>query len=127
MKTGLLVFCLLLFAINCSEDDFMNECENQGYTNKESKCHDFNNGTYPDIHCCHIEYEYRRYYPEGDQKKFAGCTALTYNEYRNLRDKIKAYKKDMERSGYELNYYRIDCQSAFLKIGLVSLIIGLLF
>ena len=120
MKTSFLVFCLLLLTINYSSSTFEYNCEISTNPTEKKDCTSLNSDSYPDDYCCLVEAK------SGNQEaKY--CDAITKDEYNKIKDYVKAQKEYYKSQGTELSKFKIHCQSVFLNIGLVSLIIGLLF
>ena len=127
MKIEFLVFCLLLLTINCSSSEVIAKCTAAASSTKKKDCTSINTDSDPDYYCCFYEYKYKNDPPSGVSKEGKGCTLITKSSYNNIKNEVDTTKETSKKAGYEYSKYKINCQSAFLKIGLVSLIIGLLF
>lgn len=64
------------------------------------------------VHCCFVEYK------KGSRKS---CIALTSYQYKNIGKFRKQYEEDYS---YD---YKIDCNSSYLKIGLIMILSFILF
>ena len=122
MKNSFLVLFLLLLTINCSTLTFEENCEDVDKNPTETKdCTSVNSDSEPDKYCCLVEAK-----SGSTEGKF--CDAITKAEYDKIKDYVKSEKERYKtEDNIEFSEFKIHCQSAFLKIGLVSLIIGLLF
>ena len=126
MKTRFLILCLLLLTINCSSITFEEDCSSVEDPSDTKDCTSKNSDTEPDKYCCLAEIKLKKKPDTGDQEgKY--CDAITKDVYDNIKEYVKTQKEYYKSMNLELSKYKIHCQSAFLKIGLVSLIIGLLF
>ena len=126
MKTGFLFFCFLLITINCSSLDFENECENVIKPNDIKDCTSVNSDSEPNNYCCLVEYEFKNK-PDSGEQEGKLCDAITKDEYENLSGYTNSKEEFYKNNNQELNKFKINCESIFLKIGLVSIIISLLF
>ena len=109
----LIISCLILYIkASCETDeedtisyrDFY-DCEKRSFDDYEVE-----NDAYI---CCQYESEYESV---NIKKKVRGCSALTRNEYDNIRSYINNAK-----SINHLNELYIDCKSSFLTYGLYLL------
>lgn len=78
-------------------------------------------------HCCYVTYDRikddKEYDDEGKAYSIEGfCKRLTDSQYENIKDFILANEFNKER-----NNMKIDCDSTFLKIGFLSLLLFTLF
>ena len=57
------------------------------------------------------------------EKIMKNCFELTSDEYYNIKQTIKNIENDYYKDGYELYIKSLDCNSYYLKLGIISLII----
>ena len=125
MKTEFLVLCLLLLAINCANSNDLIKCSSVTSPSKKD-CNNLNADLNPDYFCCFVEYKYKNKPSTGDQEgKY--CSPIAKAQYDDIKNFVKTAKETSKSLGYEMSKYKINCQSAFLKIGLASLVTYLLF
>ena len=113
-----LVLCLLLLIIKCEEDegeDLGDLCENAEETSVSGCSKIFNETVQKEYRCCYADYKVKG---KNEEK---GCVPVTKAQAEDL-DKLKEELKEEE----EYEKLEIDCDSAFLKIGLFSLLAALL-
>jgi hypothetical protein len=106
---------LILFSIFIST----NQQACSGLATKADDCKDdlltqTQKDDYDYVHCC--------YYEKEKLKNGATCRPLTSKQYKNIGKYIK-YKEEDNRYDYKI---KIDCQSSYLHIFLLALIIQLI-
>lgn len=75
-------------------------------------------------YCCFVKYEIEE--PDGTEPGPIGfCLSLTVSEHDDVYSVIE--KKRNELSGKNVIYYSIDCNSNYIKLAIISLIMLLLF
>ena len=120
METRFLVLFLLFLTINCSNITFEDNCEYVSDPIEEADCTSVNSDSERDNYCCLVEVK-----AGSSEGKY--CDAITKAEYDKIDDYVKSQKKYYKNQGTDLSKFKIHCQSAFFKIGLLIFIIGLLF
>ena len=73
--------------------------------------------------CC---YAHSKVTIMGQTQEKKECQQITKTEYDNIKDEIKKAKEQIEKMGGKVDTFDIDCNSNYLYISLLSLIIFLL-
>ena len=73
--------------------------------------------------CC---YAHTKFTLMGQTQEKKECQQITKTEYDNIKDEIKKAKEEIEKMGGKVDTFDIDCNSNYLYISLLSLIIFLL-
>ena len=70
--------------------------------------------------CCFMEAEYKE---NGQKQTKKACIPLTKHDYDEIKDYIKGEEEDLEESGYSDVDISVDCDSNYIMISLLSLIL----
>ena len=100
------------------------------YAKSPSKAKDCNNAISDTVkdsnyYCCFLEYKYDKK-PEGMAQEGKSCVFYDKDEYDKVKDTVDTSKKAAEAANNKLKKLKIKCQSAYLKIGVITLIFALL-
>ena len=104
------IFISLLFIslIFCEESEEENTCEGEGKKSaKECK----NLKVPNNFHCCFI-------HVKSDEGESKGCTIITDTVYKDIKKYIEEWEKEDD-----VDIKNLDCNSNYLKISLLSLIL----
>ena len=78
-----------------------------------------------DYYCCFVEYKFENKPSVGDQEgKY--CVFYDKTLYDKVKDTVDELKDDAEKAGNKFKKLKIKCQSAYLKMGVITLILALL-
>ena len=78
-----------------------------------------------DYYCCFIEYKYENKPSVMDQEGKL-CTFIGKDDYEKVKEYVDTTKDEAEKAGNKLKKYNVKCQSAYLKMGVITLILALL-
>ena len=112
MKFYIILFLVSVNYIVCEVD----LCEHYPATSK-SDCLDYYNGVDSQgYYCCYSKERY-------NGQDYAECFNLNSYEYKHIKDTIKNIETDYYNSGIDLQIRSLDCNSYYLQLGIISLII----
>ena len=130
-----LLLCLFLLTIKCDngeEDRLKKLCRGTTSPKNKGDCFSIFNTTVQkefEMYCCYMEYKVKNEPSAGAEyvKEFKGCEKFDKDEYDDLDTFKENAKADVKKDNNELLEMEIVCDSsAFLKLGLVSLLAALL-
>ena len=118
-KYTIILLALLCIFAYCSGDDEENyedtesECRKKESPSKALDCNKLKVGD-GSQYCCYM-------HATDDEGPYKGCTEITKEAY----NKIKDYISEIEKEGKDINIKikKLDCNSAHLKIGILSLLL----
>ncbi len=120
-KYTIVLFALLCIFVYCSgddeenyDDDTRSECVKKTSASKAKDCNKLKVGDGLQ-YCCYAEFS------SDEVDSYKGCTEITKEAY----NKIKDYISEIEKEGKDINIKikKLDCNSAHLEIGLLSLLL----
>ena len=112
MKFYIILFLVSVNYIFCSGYT----CEHYQATSK-SDCINYYDGVDSQgYHCCYSKEKY-------NGQDYAECFDLRSDEYADIKGTIKKIEEDYYNSGIDLEIKSLDCNSYYLQLGLISLII----
>ena len=78
-----------------------------------------------DHYCCFVEFKFKDKPSLGDQEgKF--CTFIDKTAYDKVKESVDEIKDAAKKAGNEYKKYKVKCKSAYLKMGVITLILALL-
>lgn len=119
-KYTIVLFALLCIFVYCSGDDEENydydydndsECDKKESASKATECNKLKVGD-DYQYCCYM------HYTMDGEDPYKGCIEITKEEYKD----IKKYISEAEDK-YNVKIKKLDCNSAHLEIGLLSLLL----
>ena len=109
----------LLLAILLISHSYQSQCEDKMGPSNKKDCNSLqvNEGSYK---CCYVHYK-----GEGDGIKgeYKGCEEINQENYNRIKDYIKDMEKEAKNDGGKLDVKKFDCNSNYLLISIMSLIL----
>ena len=111
----LLLTILLVSQFYCQ----LSECQKKTSAKKKKECNDLkvSDGMYK---CCYVKLKSK---VGGISIDYEGCQEIDKNSYDNIDDMIKKAEKDAKDAGGEYDLDTYDCNSNYLLISIMSLIL----
>ena len=103
------------------------DCNAKTSPSKAKDCNNAISDTVKDsnYYCCFIEYKFKEKPSYGDQEG-KSCSFFTKEAYDKVKETVDETKDAAEKNGNKLKKYNIKCKSAYLKMGIITLILALL-
>ena len=115
----LILVILLLSKFYCQDDYTESECEKKEGAKKKKDCNGL--GVSKNAYkCCYVKIEGSL---EGKSLDYEGCSEIDKESYDKIKDLIEEREKDIKDKGGKYDIKKYDCNSNYLLISIMSLIL----